>query len=122
MASCGTLDLFAPVFMVSPYMCGPDFWAMGCRKNLSRYQGLPLPLSSPRAPQFSAESENAIVLVRISNRLKMRNADLVDSITVDLFCKGTGTELAAHGSQQVRKYVRFLHHLLALSYILVSFS
>ena len=57
----------------------------------------------PRALQISAKSENAIVLVRISNQLEMRNADLVDSITVDLCCKGTGTELVAHGSKQVRK-------------------
>lgn len=29
----GTLDFLAPVILMDfPYMCGPDFWAMGCRK------------------------------------------------------------------------------------------
>lgn len=47
-----------------------------------------------RVPQFSAKfsakSENPIALVCISNQLKIRNADLLDSITV------RGLQLAAH--------------------------
>jgi len=102
---CGTLYFFAPVILMdSPYICRPDFWAMGCRKHfvtLPYREGWIPSIPTCPADHFSAKP-NAIVLVWFSNQLKIRNADLVDSITVGLFYKGTkdrasGSQLTAGG-------------------------